>query len=75
VAEPAVLADTKRAIGERPEAADELLAAGRTLWVAALYLDNLGSVQGRLRAPADEIAGRAPTPGHGAQLAGAEPAG
>lgn len=75
VAESAVLTDTRRAIDERPGSADQLLADGRTRWVAALYLDNLTLVQRRLLGPADEIAGRAPVSPRGGQLAGAEPAG
>jgi len=62
-AERTVLADARKAWGTQPATRVPAgrLADGRTLWVAALYLDNLSWVQRRLVAPADALAGHAAT--------------
>ena len=70
IAERTVLADARDSWADHPVAdqpvADQPVAAvrpgrladGRTLWMAALYLDNLHWLQRRLVAPSDELDGK-----------------
>lgn len=62
-AERTVLADARHTWGTHPATGVPagLLADGRTLWVAALYLDNLSWVQRRLVGPADTLMGQVAT--------------
>lgn len=59
-AERTVVADTRAALDRQddPQTRQRLLADGHNLWMAALYVDNLGWVQRRLPEPADELIGR-----------------
>ena len=59
VAEMTVVADTREILAHHPESAglQGLLDDGRTLWAAALYLDNLTWMQRRLVAPAGALLG------------------
>ncbi len=62
-AEATVLAAARQilALPSAPDIRPDLLADGRTLWSAALYLDNLAWIQRRLVAPAGELAGTTET--------------
>ncbi len=62
-AEATVLADARQILAQpsAPDIRRDLLADGRTLWSAALYLDNLAWIQRRLVAPAAELAGTTET--------------
>lgn len=70
-AERTVVEDVRQAIARMAHAGPAappgrgpatLLADGQSLWMAALYLDNLDRLQGRLPEPAAELLGSPPAP-------------
>ncbi len=71
-AEAGVIVATRDVLARHPapDVTRRLLTDGRTLWAAALYLDNITRMQRRLVAPADEFTARRRTPRAGGSTTG-----